>query len=66
MSKNQKVSRREFLAKSGLVVAGATVGAAGLVGFQQPAAAAWPFPYKEIDPEKAAQIAYDGYISGYN
>ncbi len=61
------VSRREFLTKSGLVVAATAGGAAGL-GFvsMQQQAAEWPFPYKELDPDKAAQIAYDGYMGGFN
>ncbi len=63
------VTRREFLTRSGLAVAATAAGASamGLVGFtQQPAAPDWPWPYKELDPEKAAQIAYDGYMNGQN
>lgn len=63
---SHNLSRREFLTRSGVVVAGTAVGAAGLVGFQQPAVPGWPWPYKEIDPEKAAQIAYQGYMDGHN
>ncbi len=69
MRKKQSVSRREFLTRSGLVVAAAAGGAAsmGLVGFApQQQASPWPWPYKEIDPEKAAQIAYQGYMDGHN
>ncbi len=66
MATKQDLTRRQFLSRSGLVVAGTAVTAAGLVGFQQPAAAVWPWPYKELDPDKAAQIAYDGYIGGHN
>ncbi len=69
MRGNKGVSRREFLTRSGLVLGATAVGATGmgLVGFtQQPQAPDWPWPYKEIDPEKAAQIAYDGYIGGHN
>ncbi len=66
MSKND-LSRREFLTKSGLVVAATAGGAAGL-GFvsTQQQTTDWPFPYKEIDPDKAAQIGYDGYMNGFN
>ncbi len=69
MRRKQSVSRREFLTRSGLVVAATAAGAAGmgLVGFapsQQ--AAPWPWPYKALDPDKAAQIAYDGYNNGHN
>ncbi len=69
MRKKQSVSRRECLTRSGLVVAATAAGAAsmGLVGFtQQQQASTWPWPYKELDPEKAAQIAYDAYIGGHN
>lgn len=69
MKRSKSVSRREFLTRSGLVLGATAVGATGmsLVGFtQQPQAPEWPWPYKEIDPEKAAQIAYDGYMTGQN
>jgi hypothetical protein len=68
MGNNEFLSRREFITRSGLVLAGTAVGAAGMctVGFQQPQASAWPWPYKELDPDKAAQIAYDAYMSGSN
>ncbi len=67
MNKNE-LSRREFLTKSGLVVAATAVGAAGLgfVSVAQQQAPDWPFPYKELDPDKAAQIGYDGYMNGFN
>ncbi len=65
MTRNQKLSRRQFLERSGLVVAG-TLGAAGLVGFDQTTTTAWPWPYVALDPQKAAQIAYDGYMNGHN
>lgn len=65
MKSDSIVSRRQFLAGSGLVVAATTVGAAGvgLGGFSLSALATpIPWPYKEIDPDKAAQIAYDAYF----
>ncbi len=64
--KDQIVSRRQFLTGSGLVVAATTVGVAGVgiatLPLRPLAATPIPWPYKEIDPEKAAQIAYDAYF----
>ncbi len=67
MPRQDSVTRREFLTRSGVVVATAAVGVAGLnlVGTANAQAPAWPFPYKELDPNKAAQIAYDWGEAGH-
>lgn len=69
-AKDKQVSRRNFL-KGAASVAGVTLlsGAGGLLlagcsGTQATAAEKapeWPFPYKKLDPEKAAERAYKAY-----
>ncbi len=69
------VTREEFLRKSGFMLATTTLALVGgsLAGCQaqptatpQPPVHPWPWPYAQLDAQKAAQIAYDGYIGGHN
>lgn len=68
---NNSLSRKKFLKSSGMSLLALTA-ASGLAGgvmsgcdeqagtgnIEVPS---WPFPYEKLDPEKAAQRAYDGY-----
>ncbi|MGE5630525.1 MAG: hypothetical protein ACM3TR_05425 [Caulobacteraceae bacterium] len=67
-----KMSRKDFLKGVGKTVAGVTVVgtiSAALSGCAAPAAAApatsekpkWPFTYKKVDPDKAAERAFKAY-----
>lgn len=65
-----KMSRREFLAGASGFAAGATVGAVlggsvlNLVPAKAAEAPAWPWPYKQLDPEKARKIGHELYYQG--
>ncbi|MBS3908845.1 MAG: C_GCAxxG_C_C family protein [Actinobacteria bacterium] len=71
-----KLSRRRFLAKAGVLTAGATTMAVlsgcGVQSSQVPTAETsakakpeYPWGYKKIDPDRAAEIAYDRWYKGF-
>ena len=68
----KSVSRRDFVRLSGIFVAGAAVGAAGLNGvrsFAQDAKSSketvqWPWPYKKLDVERVRKLGHLGYYMG--
>jgi len=72
MNKQSKaITRKNFLKGMGTSIAGVTVlGGVGtlLAGCTEEASAMekpeWPFKYEKIDPDVAAQRAYDSYKSG--
>jgi hypothetical protein len=62
------LSRREVLKGAGTFAAGAAFAAAGgaaLTGMAEAKGMGYPWPYKKIDPEKAAQIAYDNWYRNF-
>ncbi len=70
MDKNEKIQRRSFLMKTGLVSAGA-ISAAVTQNMVQPREAkgqetesSWPFPFTELDPELAAERGYEAFYQG--
>ncbi len=71
MDKQEEVSRRGFLAGAGKLVAGATVGAAGLSLFASQGSIAeavevppFPWPYKTLDPEAVYWKGVEAYSKG--
>jgi len=74
MSEKKGLNRRDFIAKSGLAVAGVTLAASGigilLSGCDQAAsgdqaeAPEWPLEWTTVDADKAAEKAYEGYGAG--
>jgi hypothetical protein len=61
------LSRRELMLGTGKVAAGAaiaTVGGLGLISGAQ-AKAAYPWPYKKINPQKAGEIAYNNWYKKF-
>lgn len=71
MDKQEEVSRRGFLTGAGKLVAGATVGAAGLSLFASQGSSAasveippFPWPYKKLDPEAVYWKGVEGYGKG--
>jgi len=71
LDKSKTVSRRSLLTTIGKAGAGAVVlaGAGGLVSapsvFAAKGGPALPWPYKKIDPEKAAERAYQSWYGNY-
>ncbi len=75
----KKFSRKQFIKGAGITLAGIalTGGSLVLAGCNDDAAApsanngnsqiekpSWPFNYVRLDPDKAAQVAYDSYKDG--
>ncbi len=67
--KKKDLSRRNFLRGAGASVAGlAAVGGMGLfanrvISPKEASAAAPPFKYVKLDPNKAAEMAFDAYMN---
>jgi hypothetical protein len=72
MSQENLVSRKDFLKKAGVTVAGVAVTgslASVLTGCSAKPTAAldtsqapdWPYPYKKLDPDKVAERAFQAY-----
>lgn len=65
-----KISRRDLLGGMGGLVLGLGLGgvgagiANGIAAETQPGAAELPWPYKKLDPDAAAERAYEGYYKG--
>lgn len=65
-----EISRRDILTGAGKLAAGAAlVSASGLTVFSAAEAvksgANYPWPYKKLDPERAADIAYENWYKGF-
>lgn len=65
------ISRRNLFASAGMFLTGAAVSAAGCSMLKPPPVvapavktAAWPYPYKKIDPERVRKLAHKGYYKG--
>jgi hypothetical protein len=61
------MSRRDLMLGTGKVAAGAaiaTIGGLGLFSGAQ-AKAVYPWPYKKVNPDKAAEIAYTNWYKGF-
>ncbi|MGM0651944.1 MAG: hypothetical protein ACQES4_04080 [Bacillota bacterium] len=78
MSENENklvINRKQFIKNTGIALAGVTLlgGMSSLfVGCDevpstaaQPDPMAWPVAFPKMDPDQAAQIAYDSYKSGH-
>ena len=68
MSEQKQISRKEFLKKAGLTVAGVAMSGTLLTACSAPAASldtnqapAWPFAWKKIDPAVAEANGFKGY-----
>jgi formylmethanofuran dehydrogenase subunit D len=67
--KMKELSRRKFLRGAGASVAGlAAVGGVGFIANRvispgEASAAAPPFKYVKLDPNKAAEMAFDAYMN---
>jgi hypothetical protein len=67
-SKAEGLSRRQLIIGAGKVAAGAavlTVGGLAVPGAEAKKKAKFPWPYKKMDPEKAAKIAYENWYKDY-
>ncbi len=67
MKDGKGLTRRELLLKSGTIAAGAavlTVGGLSLASKTQ-AKVQYPWPYKKLDPDEAAQIAYENWYKNF-
>lgn len=68
MREETKVSRRGLLIGAGKVAAGAAIITAGgltLVSETEARETKYPWPYKKLDPEKVARIAYENWYKDY-
>jgi hypothetical protein len=63
----EEFSRRELLAGTGKIALGAAALTAGggLASMAEAKGAKYPWPYKKVDPERAARIAYENWYKGY-
>jgi hypothetical protein len=67
MKDDKGLSRRELLLKSGKIVAGAAVLTAGGLSLapKTHAKVQYPWPYKKLDPDESAQIAYENWYKNF-